>query len=122
MDMMQVANELVAGCREGRERANLDKLYADNCESVEAADFGGGRSVTGIDAIKGKHDWWEGAMELHDLQVSEPMPHGDNRFAIIFEMDVTTKETGKRDQMCEVGVYSVADGKIVKEEFFYPLG
>ena len=41
MAMQDVARELVAGCREGRETENLDKLYAPDAVSVEAVDMGG---------------------------------------------------------------------------------
>jgi len=34
-------------------------------------------------------------------------------------MEVTPKQTGKRMTVEEVGLYSVENGKIVKEEFFY---
>ena len=34
-------------------------------------------------------------------------------------MDVTPKMTGQRVSMVEVGVYTVEDGKIVREEFYY---
>jgi predicted ester cyclase len=34
-------------------------------------------------------------------------------------MDVTTKETGQRMQMKEVGLYTVKNGKIVEEKFLY---
>ena len=40
--------------------------------------------------------------------------------ALIFDMDVTNKESGQRMQMREVGVYTVKNGKILREEFFYP--
>ena len=36
-----------------------------------------------------------------------------------YTMDVTIKETGARQNMDEVGVYTVRDGKIVEERFFY---
>lgn len=34
-------------------------------------------------------------------------------------MDVTSKSTGERVKMDEVGVYTVEDGKIVEEHFYY---
>jgi hypothetical protein len=34
-------------------------------------------------------------------------------------MDVETKSTGKRETMNEVGVYTVQNGKIIREEFMY---
>ena len=122
MELQAIADELVAGCREERETANLDKLYAPDAVSVEAVDFGDGREVRGIDAIKGKHAWWNSTFELLGQTVSDPMPHGDDRFAVIFEAKTKNKETGEVDEMREVGVYHVANGKIVREEFFYPTG
>ena len=88
--------------------------------SVEAQDFMDmGRETHGRDAIRGKHEWWEGAHEVSGASVSDPMPHGEDRFAVIFEVQGTVKETGEAFDMREVGVYHVADGKIVREEFFY---
>ncbi len=115
----EIATELVAGCRENRAKENLHKLYATDAQSVEAADMGNGTTVTGIPAIEGKHDWWEGAMTVHSQKVSGPFAHGDDRFAVTFDVDYTDKATGKRGQMQEVGIYHVAGGKIVREEFFY---
>lgn len=122
MTLIEIANELVAGCKEGREVENLHKLYATNAVSVEAADMGGGRETAGIEAILGKHAWWDANAEMHGGSVDGPFPHGDDRFAVIFEMDVTMKDSGQRSQMREVAVYHVAGGKIVREEFFYSAG
>lgn len=119
MTLNEIASELVAGCRENRARANLQTLYAPDALSVEAADMGNGRTVTGIAAIEGKHDWWENSMTVHSQKVGGPFGHGEDRFAVTFDVDYTEKATGKRGQMQEVGVYHVAGGKIVREEFFY---
>lgn len=119
MQTKEIAAELVAGCREGREAENLRKLYADDAVSVEAADFGDGREVKGVDAIQGKHDWWNATFEVQDASTSDPMMHGDDRFAVIFDVKARNRETGQVDDMREVGLYHVADGKIVREEFFY---
>ena len=121
MTLTEVANELVAGCRENRVEANLDKLYAPDAVSVEAADMGNGRSMTGLDAIKGKHAWWNANAEVHSASVDGPYLHGDDSFAVVFKMDVTMKDSG-RNQMEEVGVYHVKNDKIVREEFFYGDG
>lgn len=119
MTLIEVANELVAGCRKGRERENLRRLYAEDAVSVEGADMGGGRETHGIAGIEGKHDWWDGAHDTHGGTVTGPFTHGDDRFAVVFEVDATARDTGLRFQMREVAVYHVADGKIVREEFFY---
>ena len=122
MTLTEIANELVAGCREHREIENLHKLYAADAVSVEAADMGGGREVAGIEGILGKHAWWDANAEMHGGSVEGPFPHGDDRFAVIFDMDVTMKDSGHRSQMREVAIYHVAWGKIVREEFFYATG
>ncbi len=119
MDLKQIADELVAGCREGRETETLDRLYAEDAVSVEAADQGGGREAHGRAAIHGKHEWWAQNMEMTGGSVSDPMLHGDDRFAVIFEAAGRDKTSGESFEMREVAVYHVADGRIVREEFFY---
>lgn len=119
MTLSELANELVLGCREGRARANLHKLYAADAVSVEAQDMGQGREVTGIAAIDGKHAWWEDNHTATGGKVDGPFLHGDDRFAVIFEVEGTTKADGKAFSMSEVAIYHARDGKIVREEFFY---
>ena len=119
MTLKEIADELVAGCRENRAAENLDRLYAADAVSVEAADQGMGRETVGLDGIKGKHAWWEANMEATGGNVSDPMLHGEDRFAVIFEAQGVEKATGNAFDMKEVAVYHVADGKIVREEFFY---
>jgi ketosteroid isomerase-like protein len=38
-----------------------------------------------------------------------------------YDFDVTFKPDGRRFRMAEIGIYKVADGKIVHEEFFYSM-
>jgi len=45
----------------------------------------------------------------------------DDRFAALFEMDVTFEPTGERTQLREVALYTVENGKIVQEEFWYQV-
>lgn len=119
MTLNEIATQLVAGCRRGETKPNLDLLYAADAVSVEPVDFGGGRETHGLDGIKGKHDWWDGAFEVLGGEISDPMPHGDDRFAVIFALKTRNKETGAIDDMKEVAVYHVAEGKITREEFFF---
>lgn len=119
MTLNEIANQLVAGCRAGTASANLETLYAPDAVSVEAQDQGNGREVQGVDAIKGKHDWWESSFEMLSGDISDPMPHGDDRFAVIFEVQVKHRESGAVSDMKEVALYHVDAGRIVREEFFY---
>jgi ketosteroid isomerase-like protein len=120
MTLSEVANELVAGCREDRARANLKKLYSDDAVSVEAADMSGmGRETHGLVGIDGKHQWWEDNYTVTGGKIDGPFLHGEDRFAVVFAMQGTNKADGKAFDMTEVGVYHVKGGKIVREEFFY---
>ena len=95
----------------------VDQLYDKNIVSVEASGMGGeSPEKRGIDKIRGKVDWWVSAMQVNDLKVSGPFVAHD-RFVVQYDMDVTDKSSKKRMQMSEVGVYTVKDGKIVREEF-----
>lgn len=119
MQMMEIAKELVAGCREGREVENLEKLYAADAASVEANSDGGARETVGLDGIRGKHAWWDQTFEVQEARIDGPYPHGEDRFAVIFDITAKRKDTGEAMPMKEIAVYHVADGKIVREEFFY---
>ncbi len=119
-----LATKLVENCRSGKEMEGLDALYAPDAVSVEASAMPGaeGRETNGVAAIKAKHDWWNNTFEIHDAGVEGPFFHGPDRFGAIFEVDATNRETGERSQMRELAIYSVSDGKIVREEFYYTGG
>ena len=119
MTLQEIADKLVAICKAGQEAANLDLLYHPDAISVEAADHSGkGRETKGLDGIRSKHAWWEANFVVHSSAVEGPFLHGDDQFAVIFQIDATEKATGQRMAMREVAVYHVAAGKIVKEAFY----
>jgi hypothetical protein len=122
MSLRDLAHRTVEANRNGTTRELLDTAYAPGAVSVEAVAMGeGGREAVGLDAIRGKHAWWDSAMEMHDLKVEGPFFHGDDRFAVIFEADVTEKASGRRMKTREVAVYHVQGDRIVREEFFYAM-
>lgn len=122
MNTMDIANKLVELCRQGKNTEALDTLYADDVVSVEAGvPPGREREAKGLDAVRGKGQWWEENHEVHSASVTGPWPH-DDRFIVGFQIDVTHKPSGQRMQMDEVGLYQVRGGKIVREEFFYDMG
>jgi hypothetical protein len=95
----------------------LDKLYDDNVVSVEAYAGGGGSPETrGKEDVRGKIDWWVNAMEIHSFKASDPFVAHD-RFVVQYDADVTEKKSKERRLISEVGVYTVKNGKIVREEF-----
>ena len=119
MTTLEIGKELVELCRAGKNDEALTRLFSDDIESVENMDTPGmGRVQKGIQAIRAKGAWWIENNEVHDALVEGPYPNGD-RFIVRFKYDTTAKATGVRSVMDEAALYTVADGKIVKEEFFY---
>jgi SnoaL-like domain len=70
----------------------------------------------GKETVRDKVDWWVNAMQVHSFTASEPFVAHD-RFVVQYDADVTEKESKQKRKMSEVGVYTVKNGKIVREEF-----
>ncbi len=120
-ETMQVGEELVKLCQEGKNMEAVERLYADDVVSIEPpCKEGATPPCKGKEAVKGKSEWWYSAHEVHGGEVRGPFPH-DNRFAVWFKMEVTVKETNERMTIEEVALYTVENGKVVKEEFFYSM-
>ena len=122
MTSLEIAKKYVGLCKEGKFDECISALFAPNAVSVEVgASFGQDRTAKGIEAIRAKGKWWTDNHTVHKAEVSGPYPH-DDRFAVRFVFDITHKPTGKRTTMDEVGLFTVENGKITREEFFYTSG
>ncbi len=121
MTTQEIADKLIEFCSVGNFSGATEALYSPDIVSVEAgAPPGGSRETVGIEAIRGKGAWWAANHEVHSSKLEGPLVAGDY-FAVTFKMDVTFKPADKRFTMEEIAVYHVADGKIVREEFFYKV-
>ena len=124
-DTLTVGKKLVDLCKEGKNMDAIDSLYSPNIVSVEAgAPPNMSARSEGVEAVKGKGEWWMQNHEVHNAEVDGPYPHGD-RFIVRYKYDITAKAgpmAGKRFTMEEAGLYTVKDGKIEHEEFFYSMG
>jgi hypothetical protein len=122
---LEIGKKLVDLCKQNKNAEAIDTLYSPAVVSVEAgAPAGKDPKSSGIAAVKGKSEWWKNNHEVHKAEVSGPWPHGD-RFIVRFTYEVTPKVgpmAGKRITMDEAGLYTVKDGKVVHEEFFYSMG
>ncbi len=120
----QVADELVALCRQGRNEEAMTKLYSPDIVSMEASDSPDGafkREQKGLEQCLRKGEWWMQNFEVHGAKVLGPFMHGDDRFAVMFDFDTTHKPSGMRMKQEEVAVYTVNSGKVVREEFYYTM-
>ncbi len=121
MNSQELGQIMVDLNRSGDIEKLLSEHYAADAISIEAMDMGQGREAAGLDAIRAKHKWWEETMIMHSMEVDGPFPHGDDKFALIFESDVEVKGLGIRKKGREVALYDMKDGKVVREEFFYSV-
>lgn len=123
MGVMEIGSALVKLCNEGRGEEAVREFYSPNIVSIEGqgSDEVPAR-IEGLDGVMKKGEWWEANNEVHAMTARGPfIGHRDDQFAVFFELDLTPKG-GERGQMTEVGLYTVADGKIAQEEFLYLMG
>jgi hypothetical protein len=124
-EALEVGKKLVNYCKKGENMQAVNELYSPSIVSIEPE---GSKDTParqeGIQAIRGKHDWWYNNHEIHSAQVMGPWANGD-RFTVYFKYDVTGKSgpmANKRVTVEETGLYTVKNGKVVQEEFFYDMG
>ena len=68
-----VAEELVSFCRAGRNLDAINTLYSPDIVSIESmGNETMPREQKGIDAIRGKNQWWSENNEVHSATVDGP--------------------------------------------------
>ncbi len=116
----EVAAEFVALLRADKEQTVYETLYSPDIVSVEQMP-GPHQMCEGMAAKQAKNEWWEQQHEVHRMEVSDPLV-ADGYFAVRFDLDMTHKPSGQRHDGDELALYTVKDGLIVREEYFYPTG
>jgi hypothetical protein len=117
MNTEQVGQKVVELVRKQAWHEALDTLYDKDIVSVEARTMDGSSpEARGIKGVRAKADWWLENMQVHSFQANGPFVAHD-RFVVQYDADVTDKNSKARRQLSEVGVYTVKNGKIVREEF-----
>lgn len=116
MNTLELASDFTKLLQGNQHEAAAEKYNAEEIVSYEAME-GPMAVCKGKAAVKQKSDWWYANHEVHKVTTEGPFVNGDE-FALYFSLDVTPKG-GQRIAMEEIGVYSVKNGKIVSERFFY---
>ncbi|MDB5353569.1 MAG: ketosteroid isomerase [Phycisphaerales bacterium] len=115
MSLQTIAGKFVELCNQGRNFDVMETMYAPTIVSVE----GGGEETAGQQPVIQKSRVWGANNDVHGEKVRGPFFNGRNQFAVHFTFDITRKATGQRVTIEEVGVYTVKDDKITREQFFY---
>lgn len=120
MNTNEVAQKWKQMCEQGKNLECITELYADNVVSKEMPGVPHGEIVSGKQNVMEKSkQWLEDVVEFHSNEISEPLV-ADKHFTSKMNFDVTFKSRG-RQQMEEVCVFEVQEGKIVNEQFFYSM-
>jgi hypothetical protein len=121
---LEVGKKLVELCRQNKNVEAVDALYAAEIQCIEATAMPHmPKEMKGIKDVRKKNVEWVQNHEIHSSELMGPFPNGD-RFIVHAKYDVSPKAgpmAGKRMQLEEGCLYTVKDGKIVKEEFFYDM-
>ena len=121
MTNQEIANQLVNYCKQGQWEKAHNELYSAEAVSIEPKGVPFPELTTGLVAIKAKGEHWAASVEtFHGMEIDGPLVAGDY-FSCTMKMDVTFKGVGRKQDE-ELCIYKVENGKIVSEQFFYPVG
>lgn len=118
MTNKEVGSQIVELFNKGDFAPIYANLYSPDIKSYEADDP---NPAVGTEGINAKNEWWENNFETHSMSADGPYYHGDDQFSVQFAMDVTHKESGTRKASKELALYTVKEGRIVEERFFYAV-
>lgn len=79
---------------------------------------GDGSTWTGRSALDAKMQAWEAENDVQGFEVKGPFV-GATGFAMHYEVKIKNKNSGEIMEMTEVAVYTVENGKVIREEFMY---
>ena len=119
MTTQDVADLLVKSLRAG----DYDTIYKDlfSPDIISAEPEGAPWGVAhGLEELaKRGEQFQEMVEEIHSSEISDPIV-AENFIALTMKMKTTFKGSTEIANMDEVCVYEVKEGKIVKEQFFFP--
>ena len=114
----EVAKQFTDLLRAGKYAEVEERWLASTIESVEG--HGASMAWKGKKNVLAKYRAWEAQNEFADAKIEGPWV-GATGFAVKFVGHVLHKATGERHPMEEIAVYTVRDGKVVREEFHFSV-
>lgn len=120
MSVRTVADKYAELVNQGKHFEFMRAFYAPEIVSVE----GDGREFAGKEPVIRKSEVFQGENTIHSQELRGPFFCGDadadaGRFAVYLALEFTPKAGGKRVRHEETGLYTVRNGLVTREEFFY---
>lgn len=118
METQQIAEQLIAYCKNGEFEAAQNDLYGNDVTSTELlANQVFEKETMGKDKVLEKiKKFNEVVEESYGYEVSEPIICGNAiAFKLVMDIKVKGQERKKIEEIC---VYETKDGKIISEQFF----
>ena len=115
-----VAHDFTAMLRLGNFAAAGDAYWAGDVISVEPVDLPDGipAKVMGIEATRRKCHTRFDIARIDELSIDGPFVTG-NQFALFIDMMIAGSASGKAQPFTEIAVFTVCDGRITEERYFY---
>ena len=120
MSVKTIATKFMDLCNQGKHFEVMRNMYSPDMVSVE----GNGQEWVGKDNVIKKSEVFQGNNNIESQDLRGPYFLGDSnapsgRFAVWTSIEFTPKSGGKRQSHTEVGLYTVKNDTITREEFFY---
>ena len=120
MNVESVALRFIELCNQGKHFEVMRTMYAPEMVSVE----GDGKETVGKEPVIRKSEVFQGNNTIHSQDLRGAFFCGDasassGRFAVYSSIEFSPKAGGERVTHEEVGLYTVKNDAITREEFFY---
>ncbi len=121
MDKKDIAYGCIELWNQLKFREAYETYYSDDAVKIEPVAWEEHANEVSGKAAMADHEEWlaDEWVTIHSVKIAEGPFIGANGFSVIIENDFTMRDTGERHVFREVGVYTIENGKIVREEFLY---
>lgn len=106
--------------RRGEFEAAGELYWADSVTSIDPSDLADAypAQATNIAAVRGKARFRIGEGRIDEIGIDGPFITGD-QFALFLDMLIIDADSGHARPFTEIAIFTVRDGQIVEERFFY---
>ena len=122
--LTEIANDYAALMAAGEPLVAAEKYWASDIIALEPVKSGSNSPAvaTGKPAALTRLKRWLDDNAMSEVLIDGPFITG-NQFALFIDMEITRltngRATGKRQPFSEIATYTVCDGLITEERFFY---